>query len=308
MTQRQLPLFPDDVDYCLTSRSRLADAREPFLAHLRREGRSEHTLSAFLSDLRLVEEFFGGDMALKDFTTTRLNRFLEWLEHGRGVPCSRKSYARRVTTLKVFFKFLKAGRVLRHNPADALLQRSGAAPLQTVLSEQDIERLLSHTASLRAAESPDARPDLLVRLLLDTGIKKSECMRLVPADAVRDDPRHPYLLVRHRSPKNVYRERKIPLDPDWPAVLDEYLAQYQPGAFIFDCTARNLEYILHDVAVAAGVGARVSFEILRWTSAVRDHQRGMDSETIREKMGLSRISWRETSQKIAQLAAKNEEG
>jgi integrase/recombinase XerD len=308
MTQRQLPLFADDADHALTSRSRLADARGPFMAHLRGEGRSEHTLSAFSSDLRLVEEFFGGDMALKDFTTARLNHFLEWLEHRRGVPCSRKSYARRVTTLKVFFKFLKAERVLRHDPADALLQRSGAAPLQTNLAEQEIDRLLSHTASLRAAESPDARPDLLVRLLLDTGIKKAECMRLAPADVARDDPRRPHLVVRHRSPKNVYRERKIPLDPDWLAVLDEYLAQYQPGAFIFDCTARNLEYILHDVALAAGVGARVSFEILRWTSAVRDYQRGMDAETLREKMGLSRVSWRETSQKIAQLAARNEAG
>ncbi len=308
MTQRQLPLFPDDADHSLTSRSRLADAHPSFLAHLRQEGRSEHTITAFSSDLRLVKEFFGEDFLLKDFTTTRLNHFLEWLEYGRGVPCSRKSYARRVTTLKVFFKFLKAERVLRHDPADALLQRSGAAPLQTVLSEPEIERLLSHTASLRVAEAPDARPDLLVRLLLDTGIKKSECMRLKPDDVIRDDPRRPYLMVRHRSPKNVYRERKIPLDPIWLAVLDEYLAQYQPETFIFECTARNLEYVLHDVALAAGVSARVSFEILRWTNAVRDHQRGMDSETIREKMGLSRVSWRETSQKIAQLAARSEEG
>ena len=306
MTHRQLPLLPDDAEHGLTPRSRLADAHGPFLAHLRKEGRSEHTITAFSSDLRLVEEFFGGDFPLKDFTTTQLNHFLEWLEHGRGTPCSRKSYARRVTTLKVFFKFLKAERVLRHDPADALLQRSGAAPLQSALAEPEIERLLSYTASLRVAESPDPRPDLLVRLLLDTGVKKSECMRLKPDDVIRDESRRPYLIVRHRSPQNVYRERKIPLDPDWLAVLDEYLAQYQPGAAIFDCTARNLEYILHDVALAAGVSARVSFEILRWTSAVRDHQRGMDSETLREKMGLSRISWRETSQKIAQLAAKRE--
>ena len=308
MTHRQLPLFPTEAEHGLTPLSRLADAHVPFLAHLRQEGRSEHTITAFSSDLRLVEEFFGEDFALKNFNTSKLNQFLEWLEHGRGVPCSRKSYARRVTTLKVFFKFLKAEHVLRHDPAGALLQRSGAAPLQTALSEPESERLLSHTASLRVAESPDARPDLLVRLLLDTGIKKSECMRLTPDDVIRDDPRRPHLMVRHRSPKNVYRERKILLDPDWLAVLDDYLAQYQPERFIFECTARNLEYVLHDVALAAGVGARVSFEILRWTSAVRDHQRGVNSDTIREKMGLSRISWRETSQKIAQLAARDDDG
>ncbi|MGQ9848517.1 MAG: tyrosine-type recombinase/integrase [Aggregatilineaceae bacterium] len=302
MVARQLPLFPSDKEHALTRHSRLAEAHGPFLAYLRREGRSEHTLKAFASDLRLVEEYFGEDFVLKDFTTTRLNRFLEWLEHGRGVPCSRKSYARRVTTLKVFFKFLRSERVLPHDPAEALLQRSGSAPLQPVLTEEEVARLLAYTAGLRLAENPDPRPDLLARLLLDTGIKKSECMRLRPEDVLRADPEQPILIVRHPRPGNVYRERKIPLDPDWLPVLDDYLAHYRPQDTIFDCTARNLEYVLHDVALAAGITSRVSFEILRWTSAVRDYCRGLDPEELREKMGLSRISWRETSQKIALLA------
>lgn len=302
MTFRQLPLFPTDTEHALTRHSRLAEARAPFLAYLRREGCSEHTLKAFSSDLKLVEEYFGEDFALKEFTTTRLNRFLDWLERGRGVPCSQKSYARRVTTLKVFFRFLRTERVLPYDPAEALLQRSGSAPLQPVLSEGEIAQLLACTTSLRLAENPDPRPDLLVRLLLDTGIKKGECMRLRPDDVVRADPQHPYLLVRHPRPGNVYRERKVPLDPEWLEVLDEYLAQYRPEDTIFDCTARNLEYVLHDTALAAGITTRVSFEILRWTSAVRDFCRGLDPEVLREKMGLSRISWRETSQKIALLA------
>jgi integrase/recombinase XerD len=109
--------------------------------------------------------------------------------------------------------------------------------------------------------------------------------------------------VRHRKPNNIYKERKIALDPDWPTVLDEYLEQYQPPDTIFDCTARNLEYILRDVAGEAGVESKVSFETLRWTCAVRDFQRGVDLDELREKMGLSRISWRETSDKIIRLAA-----
>jgi hypothetical protein len=127
-------------------------------------------------------------------------------------------------------------------------------------------------------------------------------MRLTPADAIREDPANPILVVRHKQPNNVYKERKIALDPDWLVVLDEYLAQYTPKDTIFDCTARNLEYILRDIADAAGVEGKVSFEILRWTSAVRDYRRGMALDDLREKMGLSRISWRETSDKIVRLA------
>ncbi|MGV2434754.1 MAG UNVERIFIED_CONTAM: hypothetical protein LVT10_07585 [Anaerolineae bacterium] len=45
----------------------------------------------------------------------------------------------------------------------------------------------------------------------------------------------------------------------------------------------------------------MSFEVLRWTSAVQDTRNGLDAETIREKLGLSRISWVETGRKVDQL-------
>lgn len=303
MSSRQLPLFPDGTEHGLTIYSPLSAAVPPFLDHLRNEGRSPHTISAFKSDLGLLAEFYDDDTALGDFTTSKLNRFMEWIEHGRGVSCSRKTYARRVTTLKVFFKYLKQEGVLPIDPAEPLLQRSGAAPLQPVLSEQDVERLLRYVLQLRVAEKPDARPELLLRLLLDTGIKKSECMRLTPRHVQRQDADKPVLSVQHKKPNNVYKERKIALDPGWLDVLDDYLDHYQPDDTIFDCTARNLEYVLRDTAQGAGVEARVSFEILRWTSAVRDYREGMDLEDLREKMGLSRISWRETRDKIVRLAA-----
>lgn len=302
MSARQLPLFPAQGEHALTRHSLLGEAIGPFQERLRQEGRSPHTINAFTSDLRLLVGYFGENTVLDHFTTSALNKFMEWVENGRGIPCSRKSYARRITTLKVFFRFLKEEKVLPDNPASALLQRSGAAPLQTILSESELQLLLAHTASLRGTEKPDARPDLLVRLLLSTGLKKSECMSLTTDNIKRDDLSTPMLVIRYRKPNSVYKERKLPLDPDWLTVLDEYLEQYRPTDTIFNCTARNLEYILHDAATAAGIEGRVSFETLRWLCAVRDYQRGMDMDDLREKMGLSRISWRETSDKILRLA------
>ncbi len=63
------------------------------------------------------------------------------------------------------------------------------------MTDDEIERLLAHTAALRLGEKPDARPDLLLRLLLDTAIKKSECMQLTPEHILRDDPAQP--ILRH---------------------------------------------------------------------------------------------------------------
>jgi integrase/recombinase XerD len=152
------------------------------------------------------------------------------------------------------------------------------------------------------AEKPDARPHMLVTLLLQTGIKKGECVALTPADVDRSDPSSPFLWVRYTNPRLRYKERKINLDREWLPVYEEYILQRRPVETIFDCTARNLEYVLRDVAQAAGVPRKkVSFEALRWTCAVSDFRAQMDHERLRQKLGLSRISWRETSSRLQQL-------
>ena len=302
---RQLPLIPteDGANPPLTRQSPLHEAITPFQQYLRHQGKTQHTIVAFTSDLNLLMEFAGRDTPLKALTTDRLNRFLKWMEHERGVPCSRKTYARRVTTLKVFFEYLHTVEVLNANPAKTLVQRSGSAPLPHVLTPEQIRAVLEETQHRRFAEKPDARPDLLVRLLLDTGIKKGEVMALTLADIDRTVT-PPVLHIRHDSPRNKYRERDIPLDPEWLDVLDEYLAQYTPQGTIFDCTARNLEYVLKDVGEAAGItDFLLSFVVLRWTSALRDLMDGMEPDLLREKQGLSRISWYETHAKLQTLLA-----
>jgi len=178
----QLPLFTDQPlsEDELHAGTTLQATVGLFQRHLQRAGKSQHTISAFTSDLQLLIEYAGSAARIGELTTTSLNAYLEWMEHGRGVPCSRKTYARRVTTLKVYFKWLHALGAIAHDPAVPVLQRSGPAPLSSVITEDEINAVLLHTARLRHAEKPDARPDLLFRLLIDTGIKKSEVMRLVP--------------------------------------------------------------------------------------------------------------------------------
>ena len=111
--------------------------------------------------------------------------------------------------------------------------------------------------------------------------------------------------------RNVFKERRIELDKDWVKLFDLYRQQYPPKKAdkpeIITCTSRNLEYILTDLGEGAGIPFKLSFEVLRWTSAVRDHQMGVEDDTIREKLGLSKISWHETGQKIRKLSEKLDE-
>jgi site-specific recombinase XerD len=309
---RQLPLFanqPTSVDD-LNKQSMLKDTIALFQHHLIKEGKSEHTIKAFTADLQLLAQYTSEETPIGKYTTDKLNQFLNWMENGRGVPCSRKSYARRVTTLKVYFKWLHEHEAIIHDPAKAVLQRSGPAPLATILTSQEIEDALTFaktmTRTVRGKVERDTRPELLFRLLLKTGIKKSETVALLPEHI---DRTYGVLVIKHKSMRDLYRERNIPLEASWLTLLDEYMAQYKvmPEAPIFNCTARNLEYILTDIGKGAQVHENISFEMLRWTMAVRDYRHGVEPDLIREKMGLSPISWHETHTKIRKLSEKLDE-
>jgi integrase/recombinase XerD len=279
----------------------LAAALGPFQYYMIRQGFTENTIKAFLSDLRLLGKYVDARTPVGEIGTKKLNDFLTWMLHQRGVPCSPKTYARRVTTLKVFFGWLNESQVLPVDPAAPVVQQSVSAPLAEILYDDQVEKVLEVTRSLLAAEKPDARPHLLVSLLLQTGIKKGECMKIELRHIDTSAPQNPTVFIRYDSPRHQHKERKLKLPADWVPVYQQYQAQYQSQARLFECTARNLEYVLHDVAQRAGLPT-LSFEMLRWTSAVCDYKAGMDGEKLRQKMGLSKVSWQETSQKLDKLA------
>lgn len=303
MTRQQLSLFPSQPLEAkdITPQTPLGATIDLFAAQLRHDGKSEHTVKAFIADLALLAEHLGADTALSTLHTAHLNAFLRWMEHERGVPCSRKTYARRVTSLKVFFKWLYSIEALRNDPAKALVQRSGPAPLSAALTPEQIRACIDMAQRHTKGDETDYRPEFIFRLLIETGIKKGETAALTLEDIDRLNPQRPVLVIRHQI-QNVYKERRIEFSSELLLLLDVYLQQYHPRKEIFTCTTRNLEYILTDIGNAAAVPYKLSFENLRWTMAVRDFRMGLDEEALREKMGLSRPSWWETSGKIKQLA------
>jgi integrase/recombinase XerD len=286
----------------LSPQSSLRTAMEAFQSYMHQRNFSPHTIDAFNSDLDILAGFVGVGTAIGGVSTHDLNAFVRWLTGGRGVPCSPKSLARRVTTLKVFFGWLAETEVLAEDPAAPVIHKPVMTPLPRVLSDNEIERALAVTQAMRTSERPDARPHLLFTLLLHTGIKKGECMGIVLNHIDLTDPQKPFLWVRYPNPRYRNKERKLLLPIWWPAVLAEYRAQYDPKQALFACTARNLEYVLTDVAEQAGLVDGISFAMLRWTCATRDYKAGMSADRLRQKMGLSKISWRETGPKIAKLA------
>jgi integrase/recombinase XerD len=288
----------------ITQQTSLPPAIRAWEIYLQDQGRSIYTIKAFKGDLDLLTSYLPADRTLGTVTTNDLNHFLQWLQKGRGVPCSPKSLARRITSLKSFFRWIHQAGVLVTDPAEKVLQQSVMSPLPVVLTKEETQQVLEAANAHRTADKPDARPYTLVSLILSTGIKKGECLALALNHVDLEAPNGPILFVRYASPSNRYKERKIPLTDAWVESYQEYLEQYKPADHVFPWSPRRLEYLLEDIGKEAQLDKHLSFDMCRWTSALDSWETGMEPEKIRQKLGISKIQWREISMKLRQLSGE----
>src|SRR5512138_1631462 len=199
----------------LTAKTPLTTAINSWQAYLADKGRSPNTIKAFLSDVRLLTTFLPESVAIGKISTQDLNRYFEWMEKERDVPCSPKTLARRITATKSLFRWLHQYGVLIVDPAEKVAQRSAISPLPTVLTPKEYEDVLLAADRHRRGQKPDARPYALVYLLLTTGIKKSETLGINLEHLDLDSPSGAMVFIKYATPANRYKERKLPLPDDW---------------------------------------------------------------------------------------------
>jgi site-specific recombinase XerD len=286
----------------ITDQNLLIPTIQAWRIYLDDQGNSPHTVKAFTADLLLLASYLPPDRSLGKITTPDLNNFLEWLQTGRGVPCSPKTLARRITSLKAFFRWLHQNGVILIDPAEKVLQKSVMSPLPEVLTPDEVKAVLEAADFHRHAARPDTRSFALVGLLLETGIKKGECLSLNLNHIDLEAPNGPLLFVRYASPQHRYKERKIAISEGWIEAYQEYKTEYRLTDRLFPWSQRRLEYLLEDLGEEAGLKKHLSFDMCRWTCALTDWNVETDRNKIRQKLGISKIQWREISMKLERLA------
>jgi len=292
----------------ITEDTALKPAIHAWTYYLDDQGCSQHTIKAFAADLRLLASFLPPDAKLGDISVQDLNQFLEWMQKRRGVSCSPKTLSRRITSLKAFFRWLFHNGIIDADPAELIIQRSVISPLPVVLTMDEVQGVLEAAQTHRRSTKPDTRYYTLLKLLLDTGIKKSECLALHPNHIDLETSDGAILFVRYANPQYRYKERKIPLSAEWVEAYHEYKAQYAaqyvPIERFFPWSQRRLEYLLEDLSREAGLEKHLSFDMCRWTCALLDWQAGEEQNKIRQKLGVSKIQWREVGMKLRRLAGE----
>ncbi len=225
---------------------------------LQDQGKSPHTVKAFLADVRLLKKYLPAGHTIGATTTDQINEFLDWMQDGRGVPCSPKTLARRITSIKAFFRWLQNGGVILVDPAEKVVQKSVISPLPVVLNPAEVHAALDVADKFRQGESPDHRHYTLFLLLLTTGLKKSETLNLSPEHIDLEAPEGPTLFVKYASPTHRYKERKIALTDDWVEAYQAYANTTDLSEKIFPWSPRRLEYLLEDISDGTGLKKHIS--------------------------------------------------
>ena len=224
------------------------------------------------------------------------------MQKQRGVPCSPKTLARRITSIKAFFRWLAT---IRGNPGRSSRKSVPTIcdqPLPQVLTPEEAQAVLNVANNHRHASQPDARYFTLLALLLETGIKKSECLALSPNHLDLDAPNGPLFFVRYASPQHRYKERKIPVSDGVGKCILRSInnnTSWVTGYFHGRNAVWNIS--LKILVRKPALSKHLSFEMCRWTCALTDLTSGMEANKVRQKMGLSKIQWREVKLKLQKL-------
>lgn len=284
----------------LTNQSSLAECIEPYKKDLLLRGKSNYTITCFLSDLKMLGDFLGRDTPVGRINKDDVTNWLMKLKFGTpGVTPAPKTMARRVTFLKNFFSWLEHEHIISENPASSLALERPTPPLPALLTNEDVQLLLDTAQG-------DARCQSLIYLVLKGGLKKEEVMGLKVHHVDLVDPAVPMVTVRFAASTNKqHRERRVVMPPEFTSIFRCYLRDYRVNDIVFACTDRNLNYILARAVKATGIQKRVTLQILRDTFAVQLLQDGASFDTLREKLGLSDEAWLESKEKYRRLAFPN---
>src|SRR5262245_52982491 len=119
---------------------------QAFLDYLRLErNASGHTLKAYAEDLVALTTFLQSNQAAKkptidDLTTMRLRGYLAQLHDLR---LSKRTIARRLSSLRSFLKYLRRNGLIQKNPALGLRTPKQRSQLPSVLDQKQVVQLLT---------------------------------------------------------------------------------------------------------------------------------------------------------------------
>lgn len=273
---------------------------------------SEHTLRNYSIDLNSFKDFLEmGNASLKkashhaspsskdilppltDISHKTIRRYLSWLvEQGQH----RKTIARRLSTLRSFFKYAQQQQWVEINPTEEIESPKLDKKLPVALTYSQVVQLL---------EQPDVssylghRDRAMMEVLYSSGLRVSELVSLNVADF---DSSACTLKLRGKGKK----ERMVPITHNatrWiKSYLDHSKRQYFPllsergqqpiflNKLGTRLTARSVDRHFAKYLIQSGLSGTITPHTIRHTIATHWLENGMDLKTIQTLLGHSSLT------------------
>src|SRR5262249_19030464 len=119
----------------LTDQSSISSCTLPYKHELEYRGKSNYTITCFLSDLKMFSDYVGQDMPVGRIAKEHLTAWLMKLKFGspEGKPTTKppapKTMARRMTFLRNFFAWLAGEGIISEDPSASLALERPLPPL-----------------------------------------------------------------------------------------------------------------------------------------------------------------------------------
>lgn len=256
---------------------------------------STHTILSYETDLMCLVQFMKSE-GVASFTEVRkevLRAFLGSL-HDQGY--SQSSVARKIASIRSFFKYLRKQKIIDHNPSLILITPKVAKKLPSFLDEESMNTLLSN----RDRANPRGQRDLaIVELLYSTGIRLNELINLTLNDIQQDQG---VLKVKGKGRK----ERIVPIGRKALSAIKEYLGARKENKSLHSPIDGNSSLFvtekgkkLYPQAVGRIVRKQIetvsemekkSPHVLRHTFATHMLNHGADIRAVKELLGHESLS------------------
>lgn len=186
---------------------------QEYLDYLKKSGKSQYTITSYAGDLKQYEKFLQNmGKTIINVTEEDIKAFAEKLNE---LNLSVSSKARKIHAVKSLYKYLVQKGLIAKNPT-----RDISAP-RVELGAPRVLKKVEYMA-LREASRKDPKLRAMVEVLLQTGIRVGELVRLRLKDLKYTKNNIPYLYIR---PFASHGERTVPL----PKAAYEALKAYLEG-------------------------------------------------------------------------------
>jgi integrase/recombinase XerD len=261
-----------------------------FLKHLAGEKDcSENTLAAYRNDLNQLLSF-----AEVEHTVLLDSIFLRsYLLYIKSKNYSLATTARKIASVKSFFKFMVDSGRMGENPAKNLVSPKVIKQHPKFLSTSEYQRLLAEPVKLDTSEAK--RDVVMLEVLYATGLRVSE---LVSLNIKNIDLEQSCIYLDHSG-----KRRRISLDDNISQLLKIFVGndrldllydEREQALFLNRrggrLTRQGFWQIVKNYTNSAGLAAKVTPHTLRHSFATRKLQSGMDLQAVQKALGHAYIS------------------